>query len=105
MALPDVQPGQHGSRPAAKHPDGEEDDEQRGGEHHLASVGGRVSDGQGKRHRPAQTWGRGGGVEGSCQTVITFICTYKTIRPLQSKSCIFGIKRHPVYFCRHSLNL
>lgn len=52
VELPDVQPGQHGRRAAAKHPDGEEDDEQRGGEHHLASVRGRVSDGQGERHRP-----------------------------------------------------
>lgn len=52
FCLPDVQPGQHCRRPATKHPDGEEDDEQCGGEHHLASVGGRVSDGQGERHRP-----------------------------------------------------
>lgn len=50
--LPDMQPGQHCRRPAAKHPDGEEDDEQRGGEHHLASVCGGVTDGQGESHRP-----------------------------------------------------
>lgn len=51
-----MKPGQHRGRPPAEHPDGEEDDEQRGGEHHLAGVGGGVSDGQGERHRPPQTW-------------------------------------------------
>ena len=52
VVLPDVKPGQHGRRPSTKHPDREEDDEQRGGEHHLAGVGSRVPDGQGERHRP-----------------------------------------------------
>ncbi len=49
-----MQPGQHRRRPTSKHPDGEEDDEQRGGEHHLAGVGGGVPDGQGERHRSTE---------------------------------------------------
>lgn len=49
-AVPDVKPGEHRRRPTTKHPHGEEDDEERGGEHHLASVGGCVSDRQGKGH-------------------------------------------------------
>ena len=48
--------GQHGGGPAPTDPHGEEDDEQRGGEHHLARVGRRVPDGEGKGHGPAQTW-------------------------------------------------
>lgn len=56
--LPDVQPGQHWCCPTSEHPDSEENDEQRSGEHHLAGVGGCVADGQGERHRPAQTWRR-----------------------------------------------
>lgn len=56
--LPDVQPGQHGCGSTPEHPDSEENNEQRSGEHHLAGVGGCVADGQGERHRPTQTWRR-----------------------------------------------
>lgn len=51
---PDMQPGQHGCGSPSKDPDSEEDDEQRGGEHHLTGVGGGVTDRQSERHRPSQ---------------------------------------------------
>lgn len=50
IAVPDVKPGEHRRRSTAKHPHSEEDNEERGGEHHLASVGGCVSYRQGKGH-------------------------------------------------------
>lgn len=56
-AVPDVKPGEHRRGSATEHPHGEEDDEERGGEHHLAGVGGRVSYGQGERHGSPQTCG------------------------------------------------
>src|SRR4029434_7339140 len=40
---------------ATKHPDGEEDDEECGGEHHLAGIGGSVPDGQRKSHCSSQS--------------------------------------------------
>lgn len=49
--------GQHGHGAASADPDGEENNEQGGGEHHLAGVGRRVSDGKGKCHSTPQTWG------------------------------------------------
>lgn len=50
IAVPDVKPGEHRRRSTAKHPHSEEDNEERGGEHHLASVGGCVSYRQGEGH-------------------------------------------------------
>lgn len=50
-----MQPGQHGRRSSTKHPHGEEDDEQRGGEHRLPCVRRRVTDRQCKRHRSSQS--------------------------------------------------
>lgn len=51
---PDVQAGQHGRGAPAENPDREEDDEERCAEHHLPGIGGRVADGQGKRHGSSQ---------------------------------------------------
>lgn len=45
-----MQPGQHGCGSPTEYPDCEEDDKQRGGEHHLPGIGGSVPDSQGKRH-------------------------------------------------------
>lgn len=52
---PDMEPGQHGRSSSTEYPDSEEDDEQRGGEHHLPGVRRRVTDRQRKRHRSSQT--------------------------------------------------
>lgn len=54
--------GQHGRGAASAHPDGEENDEQGGGKHHLPGVGGGVSNGQGERHGAPQTWRTNGGI-------------------------------------------
>lgn len=51
---PDIQTGQHGRGAPTKNPHREEDDEERRAEHHLPGVGGRVTDGQGKRHGSSQ---------------------------------------------------
>lgn len=56
IAVPDVKPGEHRCGSTTEHPHGEEDDKERGGEHHLSGVGGRVSYRQGKRHGSPQTW-------------------------------------------------
>lgn len=50
-----MQPGQHRRRSSTEHPHGEENDEQRGGEHHLPCVRRRVPNRQGKRHRSSQS--------------------------------------------------
>lgn len=57
---PDVQAGQHGRGAPTKNPHGEEDDEQRGAEHHLPGIGGRVTDGKGKCHGSSQPCERKG---------------------------------------------
>lgn len=46
--------GQHGHGTAAADPHGEEDDQQGGGEHHLAGVGRRVADRKSKGHGATQ---------------------------------------------------
>ena len=53
--VPNALAGEHLGGASSADPDGEEDHQQRGGEHHPASVGGRVPDGQGEGHRPAQS--------------------------------------------------
>lgn len=59
---PDIQAGQHGRGATAENPHCKEDDEERRAEHHLPGVGGRVTNGQGKRHGSSQPCrGRDGG--------------------------------------------
>lgn len=55
-SLPYALARQHLRCAAAAEPHGEEDHEQRGREHHLPRVGGRVPDGQGERHGAPQPW-------------------------------------------------
>lgn len=57
---PDIQAGQHGCGAPTKNPDGKENDEQRGAEHHLPGIGGRVTDGKGKCHGSSQPCERKG---------------------------------------------
>lgn len=57
---PDIQAGQHGCGAPTKNPDSKENDEQRGAEHHLPGIGGRVTDGKGKCHGSSQPCERKG---------------------------------------------
>lgn len=54
---PYIKPWQHGRCASPNNPDSEEDDEQSGREHHLASIRCRVSDGQCKCHRSPEACG------------------------------------------------
>lgn len=53
---PDFLAGQHLSCASTADPNGEENHQQRGGEHHLPCICGRVSDWQGKSHGATKTW-------------------------------------------------